>query len=92
MQVPKDPDELWRREDEEDDDRREVPGWVDSLANIGLAIALFALAITPIGLLLLYLQIQPYANITIVAAMTGALVGLALSFGERIAKAGEIRF
>ncbi|MFW6153411.1 MAG: hypothetical protein ACOC0X_06470 [Halobacteriota archaeon] len=91
MRVPTDPDELWRRDEETDDDQRKVPTWVEWLANVGIALALAALAITPIGLGLLYLQLQPYANITIVAAMMGALVGLALSFGERVAKAGDIR-
>lgn len=95
MRVPKDPDELWRRdgvEDEEEEEGREVPPWVTAMANAGIAIALVALLITPIALVLLYLNVQPYANILIVAAMFGALAGMALGFWERIAKAGEIRF
>lgn len=94
MRVPRDPDDLWRRQEMEDDEdeEREVPGWVTILANIGIVIALFALVITPIGLILLYLDVQPYANVLIVMAMVGALTGMALGFWERIAKAGEINF
>lgn len=89
MRVPQSPEELWH--DHDDEDERDVPAWIDHLANLGIAIGLIALLATPVALILLYFQVQPYANMLIMVALLGGLLGMFLGFGEQIAKARGFR-
>ena len=87
---PRDPDELWKRDDEEEE--RKVPPWIDMMANIGIGLALLALVATVIGLPLIYFGVQPAGNMLIVFALIGALIAMTLGFGGRIAKAERFDF